>query len=424
MSDPLSTAGSVVGVISLGLQVTQMLLRYYTDVKDQPSDTHKTLQKVNKLKTLLNLMQAELKPTPSDQILTDKVIDCMEVCRECLRELEEAAEKFSETSTTSKRSFRAAARVLRRRLAYPFKRGTLIKLDEEIDDAIECLNLALSTLQQSKKGGIENDVEDIKEVLAKIEACVVSAAIRDWLAAPNVAVNFNDACSKKHPNTGTWFVKGEAFKSWLEKPGSFLWLRGFAGCGKTVLSSTAVQYTQRHLRKSPDFGLCFFYFKFDDNTKQDASHLLRSLIIQLSSQCSNFDALRQLKESHRNGPPPVPSLIDCLRRIVGAFHGVYVVMDALDESPVGINRQRVLEAMDKMRAWPGIHLLVTSREEAGIADHLKAASDQTVAMKNSDVNQDIANFVAERLHSVVELQRLSKYHAQIKDALSERARGV
>ncbi|KAF6809670.1 hypothetical protein CPLU01_15462 [Colletotrichum plurivorum] len=45
-------------------------------------------------------------------------------------------------------------------------------------------------------------------------------------------------------------------------------------------------------------------------------------------------------------------------------------------------------------------------------------------MKNSDVDQDIANFVAERLHSDVELQRLSKYHPQIKDALSERARGV
>ncbi|KAF6809669.1 hypothetical protein CPLU01_15461 [Colletotrichum plurivorum] len=203
MSDPLSTAGSVVGVISLGLQVTQMLLKYYNDVKDQPSETHKTLQKISKLESLLDLIETELKPTPSDEILTNKVIDCMEVCRECLHELEEAAKKFSKTPPASKRSFRAAARVWRRRLAYPFERGTLIKFDEEIDDAIECLNLALSTLQQSKIGGIENDVEDIKEALAIVEACVVSAEIRDWFAAPNAVVNFNDACSKKHPNTGT-----------------------------------------------------------------------------------------------------------------------------------------------------------------------------------------------------------------------------
>src|SRR5205085_11269328 len=60
-----------------------------------------------------------------------------------------------------------------------------------------------------------------------------------------------------------------------------------SGCGKSVLCSTAIQYTFRHRRSDPDVGIAFFYFTFNDESKQDESAILRALLLQLSGQHSD-----------------------------------------------------------------------------------------------------------------------------------------
>ncbi|KAI3573696.1 hypothetical protein IWW34DRAFT_553241, partial [Fusarium oxysporum f. sp. albedinis] len=140
--------------------------------------------------------------------------------------------------------------------------------------------------------------------------------IRAWLKAPDATINFNEAVKKKHPGTGLWLVKGPAFTSWLEKPGSFLWLVGLAGCGKSVLCSTAIQYAFRHRRANARIGIAFFYFTFNDESKQDASAMLRALVLQLSIQLDNRHAfLSRLHDSYCNATPPDSALMNCLHQL-------------------------------------------------------------------------------------------------------------
>lgn len=54
MGDPLSVAGSVVGLISLGIQVSQSLISFYTAYKDQNSDISKTIRRLENLQDTLD----------------------------------------------------------------------------------------------------------------------------------------------------------------------------------------------------------------------------------------------------------------------------------------------------------------------------------------------------------------------------------
>jgi hypothetical protein len=78
---------------------------------------------------------------------------------------------------------------------------------------------------------------------------------------------------------------------------------------------------------------------------------------------------------------------------------VYILIDALDESPQGTQRDDVLKSIMTVRDWsmPGLHLLVTSRDELDIRESLNATSNEKVAMKNDGIDQDISNFISKKL---------------------------
>jgi len=429
--DGLSVAASVAGIISLGIQVTQSLIDFYEAYKGQKSDIANTAEKLKILLTVLESLCRQLtnrKFRADEQALLQSIEGSIEDCEENVNELQAKIEKFRHDSGNS---IQAAFRNTTRQLAYPFKQSTLRKLDADIDEIVSNLKFALAVLQQKDIGNVQDDIDDAKAVLDLVRATQVSSTISDWLKAPDASVEFNEACKTKHPGTGLWFVKGFQFSAWLVEPKSFLWLTGFAGCGKSVLCSTAIQYTLRYRRSNPRVGIAFFFFTFNNDSKQDASAMLRALVLQLSSQLNNTHALlSRLHERYRNATPPSRDLGDCLRQLVQAFDHVYIIMDALDESPRDKHRRGVLEALEGIREWaePGLHLLVTSRDETDIRDvicnELHASPNEIVSMKNASIDKDIASFISGSLKDRRDLRKLKAFHDQIEKALTERANGV
>ncbi|KAK2064754.1 hypothetical protein LY76DRAFT_24658 [Colletotrichum caudatum] len=250
MSDPLSVAGSVVGIISLGLQVAQSLYNYYAAVNAQYSDVTYTARKLESLLEMLNCIQTHLdgrKIKVDGTRVLKNIESAVEQCEECIQELQEESRKFERVPVDG---IRTAIRAIGRQIAYPFRQSTLQKLDEDIDELVTHLSLALQLLQQDVTDRVQDEIKDTKAVLDLVGASQLSYEIQTRLKAPNSSIDFNDACKKKHPGTGLWFVKSSSFISWLEHPRSFLWLKGFTGCGKSVLSSTAVQYAFRHRRSN------------------------------------------------------------------------------------------------------------------------------------------------------------------------------
>ncbi len=115
-----------------------------------------------------------------------------------------------------------------------------------------------------------------------------------------------------------------------------------------------------------------------------------------------------------------------LRRLIQRFHHVYIVLDALDESPRLGARGHVLDTIKVMQNWslPGLHLLVTSRDEPDIRNSLDLSLKQEVKMRNAGIDTDIADFISSQLHENQSLWKWLPYSDRIQEKLSERAKGV
>ncbi|UQC84865.1 uncharacterized protein CLUP02_10361 [Colletotrichum lupini] len=302
MADPLSTAGSVVGIISLGIQVVQSIYKYYSAAKDQHSDIGRTLRKLEDLQSLferLNTHLSDRKFRSSEAALLQNIECTIQHCEESIDELEQEARKFEKKPTDGART---AIKGAVRRLAYPFRESTLLKLHEDIDYLISQLSLALSLLQQQTIDLVQDEIENTNAILNLIRTSQVSSEIRTWLNAPDATFNFTE--------------------------------------------------------------------------------------------------------------------------VLELFQNVYVVLDALDESPRETSRFGLLETLKEIRDWSelGVNLLVTSRDEVDIREGIDIEDQATILMKHQGIDDDIASYVSQFLQQ--RLKRLNEHHSLIEKVLTEKAQGM
>ena len=427
MSDPLSVAASVAGLISLGITVSQSLVDFYASYKNIDSDLNGTMKRLESLLDIFHYLEESIsirKFQTGEQDLVNNIEASISECDNLIHELQAECEKFSKTSSDS---VKAAIRIAGRRATYPFRRSTLQKIDEDIDEIRANLSSALGVLQLKDNNRIQTDIADIKTLVDLVKTSQISSNIYDWLKAPDATIDHNAACLKKHPGSGLWLIEDARFANWLIEQNSVLWLNGFAGSGKSVLCSTAIQHVLRHRRSDPKIGIAFFYFTFNDESKQDESAMLRALLLQLSTQLRDGHAdLVRLYESYKTGTPSSRVLIEHLRFLIDRFQHVYIMLDALDESPRDGPRGHVLDALETMRGWAlqGLHLFVTSRDERDIHDFFDLPTTQKIAMQNAGIDQDIAKFISGRLNTDRNLQKWRKHRDKIQETLARRAKGV
>jgi len=194
--DPLSIAASAASLISLGIQITQSLIDIYSAYKSQNSNIIHTIKKLESLLDMLETLHIQLANGKfrADKQDSRKTIEgSIQGCEGCIHELQSECDKFKDTAA----GIRAAARTTARRLAYPFQQNTTQVLNEKIDEIILHLSLALQMLRQKDIDSIRDDIENTKTLLDLVKTSQISSVIRDWLKAPNAAINYNKACQKK-----------------------------------------------------------------------------------------------------------------------------------------------------------------------------------------------------------------------------------
>ena len=249
-----------------------------------------------------------------------------------------------------------------------------------------------------------------------------------------MSTNQNKARQLHQQGTGTWFLESNDFVNWKTNPHSFLWLSGFPGTGKTVLSSTIIAALEKDIMSSQ--GLLYFYFDFSDPGKQLCDNMIRSLISQLYYRwdftrkeldllfCSNENGCRQ---------PPTESLCKIFRNSIEQVDQIWIVLDALDECKTRKGGQH-----DSLLPWirsltdaklDHVHLLVTSRPEHDIekAFQYLASTDSIVRLESKLVFDDISTYVHARVreHSGLERWRgRPDVQDEIEKKLRERANGM
>ena len=185
--------------------------------------------------------------------------------------------------------------------------------------------------------------------------------------------------------------------------------------------------------------MAYFYFDFRNANKQSLRDLLRSLLTQLSARSSaRCDILSKLYLDHDNGmnQPSDSVLTKCLKDILTPpdQHPVYIIMDALDESPItsGIPsaREKVLRLLKELVDLdrPKLHICATSRPEIDIRNAIQPLTSLRVSLHDeTGQKEDIADYIGSIVgsNSDTNMTRWKKEDKELViETLSERADGM
>ncbi|RPA75369.1 purine and uridine phosphorylase [Ascobolus immersus RN42] len=240
--------------------------------------------------------------------------------------------------------------------------------------------------------------------------------IKRWLDPPDPSINLNKAQQTRSGTSGSWFLNGEAFQRWKTTSRSFLWLQGIPGCGKTVLSSSAV--TELLRADSSCNTTLYFFFDFTEKDMQTLGKLVRSLIYQL--YCKSEGAQKYLYELFINacneGASQLNSaqLHSCLSAMLREAKEAWIVIDGLDECTTRKGRavtENILACIRDLsqREDANTHFLVTSRPEHEIGSDLGEWTDsetQWINIQNGLVQTyDINAYIRKRVIEEVAFSR-------------------
>lgn len=430
----MEAAGAAVGITSLGIQVCQGLLAYYDDWKGYKQEITSTYESIDDLRGCLAQLLPFLQGTQLEEEKREKVKKSVRSCEDALDKLSKKLQKLQKHGKPEGLRQKAWAEV--QRACYPFKASTLAKLRELVDDARNRLHLGLSALQLDVDvksltilSQVAADTKDITASVAQVSAQNQQILdlhqagnfrkIVDWLAPPNPWTNHETARRHHQAQTGTWLLGSNGYKRWKNGATRHLWLSGKAGCGKTILCSTVVDDVRSHCENASNAIRAVFYFTFTDNRKQSARDALLSLVAQLCWREPGLSALRHAHEKTDRSVPGNDELEKIVISSICSFDDVFVILDALDESPEADDVQRdVLELLNRLaQSAPRLKMFATSREVRSIARTMELLGADAIAPETRAVNTDIQWYVTKELS---EDGRLSKWDPAVRDEVVEK----
>lgn len=120
-----------------------------------------------------------------------------------------------------------------------------------------------------------------------------------------------------------------------------------------------------------------------------------------------------------------------LRSVLKLSRQAFLVIDALDECPIGNkdeNRAQVLALLTELSRWalPNIHILVTSRKEPDIDKALASLPNLlSISVQSHQVQPDIQRYIKSQLANDLELKKWSPLmKKEIEITLVEKAHGM
>jgi hypothetical protein len=209
----------------------------------------------------------------------------------------------------------------------------------------------------------------------------------------------------------------------------------------TVLIVTTSSAIVQHVMKLRDAGnatLAYFYFDFRDEQKQNVRNVVTSLLVQLSAYSKPCcDIIYRLYLTHGKGmqQPSNGVLIDRLKEmlVVVAHHPIFVIMDALDESPdlgMPAPREAVLNLVKDLvylqLQVPNLHVCVTSRPEVDIQNKLKPLAINAISLQDeARQKMVISDYVSSIMSSDEQMKQWRDEDKKlVVEELSERADGM
>ncbi|CUS12882.1 unnamed protein product, partial [Tuber aestivum] len=256
--------------------------------------------------------------------------------------------------------------------------------------------------------------------------------IQKWLNVVDPTSNYSTALALREPGTGSWLLQGREYMNWKGGRGGVLWLHGIPGCGKSVLSATAIEDVENVCKSNDDHALAYFYFTFSDSEKQNLENMLLSIIGQLPKRPSELGLPAEVVDMYNSTgairkSAGTKALKDVLSRIIKGFKKTFIILDALDEFPKAM-RGSLLSWIGELRAdhaEGSLSILVTSRPEGDIVGSLERLDPFTISLQSSTIDPDIRAYVRNSLAGKDGFQQFTQgIKSEIEEKLVSGSQGM
>ncbi|KAK2789888.1 hypothetical protein FQN52_005851 [Onygenales sp. PD_12] len=423
--EALSAAAAILQVLELTIRIGSACQSFYVGVKDARRDVQRVIDEMTSLSDVLFQLQDVLEsPGGSSLALSDLLTKSSGPLHTCHAELAALKQKLEV-------AFKGGSI---RRLSWPFREKEVGKLVDAIERQKSALELALTVGNTAIGLSTNDNVFELRHEFADAQTQARRKTIISWLSASDPSINYVAARSKHDHGTGDWFLNGKGFEKWKTAPNSVLWLHGKPGCGKSILCSSAIDKIESLCYSDPSKALAYFFFDFNDSSKQTATSMVKSMITQLCQQRPDIPhALEYLYQKCRDGghSPTWQDLKDVLPVCSEPFKDVYIMVDALDECPTRNNeREGLLELLREIHDWgrDELHLLATSRREVDIDEVLVEIVAQKmetpVSIQDDMHDKDIRLHISKQLMSPKFKTWPKKIKQEVEEALGQEVDGM
>ena len=142
MVDP----GTAVGIVSLGLQVLQGLVNFYSQFASFSTEITAVVQRIESLRMTLDALDSPVRKIERDDPISVAVRRCIDTCKSGIQDLEmyrrNCGDDELEASTLEDK-----LRHVKKRLTFPFRKGTLEGIGKILDRFQSNLDTVILALQ-------------------------------------------------------------------------------------------------------------------------------------------------------------------------------------------------------------------------------------------------------------------------------------
>ncbi|QKX58590.1 uncharacterized protein TRUGW13939_05715 [Talaromyces rugulosus] len=385
---------------SAGLKVCKGLWTYYDTWKDYQEDVAVICDSLTGIENTLTLLQNSMtaRPKPPPNEAHDE--SCRDAVQRCKATMGKLREKLGEIeNSNSSGGLRRQAKFQWKKVKYPFKERKIFKLRGLLVETKSDLQLLLHVLRLNQSDQLSLNMANANEYVTDLQKSKKDKKYKevlDWVCTVDPSAKHGDTNSKKEPGTCNWLFQRPEFDEWKTQ-GSVLWIKGELGCGKSVLCSAAIEHMKLYCTTTPGTILLYYYFSFTNQSLQNTTICLSSLLRQLCTESTSIMAMvEQMHEKfHQNHNNPKKLAFDdvqtCLQSAIAELtkdkKDVYVVIDALDELPddrEGLQRAQMLKwIVETSSREIHLHLLFTSRVGFSCIDIEKTMESQSRLYKIS-----------------------------------------
>lgn len=426
MADPVSVAGSIAGLVSLGDTVFRKLYHYTKAVKNAEKEIAELKNEVAIMNGIVHNLRLVVQDLEGDEFMNYAVR--MDHVDSCLALLHKLNDRLDAVELSADKKLRNALA----KIVWPFKSGDTKSFIAEIQRLRDNLNFALSADSMtailkclSTQDNIADRLNDVRELLrnreeleTKITLDSQRRRILQFFLSVDPQPNFRISLKLRYPHTGFWLTEDDTFRTWMQEGGTHIWLSGIPGSGKTVLSSLVIQRCMDHM--SSDRAVAFFYCDYKTEGSQEITNILSGIASQLARQNeASFSLLQKYYDSLQpknqlGRKPEAEELTSVLQQMAATFYDVRIIIDGLDECGESAGMAANLLSGLVSDGVGNIFLAIFSRDEIDIRSHLNPLCQHIEIAAHS---KDIDHYVRTEIESRTEKGRLRIKNPALKDLI-------